>query len=152
MAKKTQKTEGEQGGEPPKQSEHQFTPPAKVKKLAKDLRGHKEDMDEIRGAMGGAVTDAVEHYFLHKKAFGDARKLLTMSAEKLNDYFRNRDYYEDCLGLRDLAKTAPRLGLGDSAPEKEAPKNGGAKTDEKPGKGSTVVGFPGAGEAGGQPH
>lgn len=179
MAKKPTKAEQalkkeatRQAGEPktvpggaPIEGRTNYTAPGKVKKLAKDLAGLADDMAEIRGEMGGLVTDATQNHHLHKKAFAEIRKQQKMSASQLHDYYTHRDYYEDITGLRDKAKTAPRFAGMEGNPADGAEalkangKNGTGKTgsaDKKPEgeKGGetkdNVTTFPGGAEA--RPH
>lgn len=94
-------------------------PPKKLKELLNNLDRAQEDIDELRGGMGGVMTAAVEKYHLDKKMIGWIRQLRRLSAEKLADKLAKFNYYLDASGLSDKAKSAQRLPLDEEAGEAE---------------------------------
>jgi hypothetical protein len=107
-------------------------PPKKFKELLNKLDQAEDDMEELRGGMGGAITAVTEKYHLDKQILGWIRKLRRMSPEKLADKLAHFEYLLDISGLSDRAKSAQRLGLGDEAPAADSGRAGGkvARLDE----------------------
>jgi len=133
MAKKNGKDADEGAAQEPTR---RLTPPNTVKNLLKSLRGQAEDIAKIRGEMGGAVSDAVKNKFLHKKAFGDIRRLDKLGPEKLADWKAHFDYYWDVCGLADRAKSAPKFSEVEEQTPKPPP---GAGASAKPDKGDGKI-------------
>jgi hypothetical protein len=105
------------------------------KALLKDLRSGQDDIDEVKGSMGGKVNAAIEKYNLNKKMFGWIRQFDRMTPERLADNYDDFLHLMDVSGLAERAKQAQRLAL------EEAPKDdeGGADKSEKSGGGSGKV-------------
>lgn len=100
----------------------------KLKQLVASANQMKDDVDELVGTHREQIAEAVEKNNLHKGAFADAKRMSRIGRKnpgKLADHFDYRDHYEDLLGLRELAATAPRLPVGEGAGEGDGEESGG---------------------------
>jgi hypothetical protein len=114
MAKRGEDETDEAGHEQVTEREIQKQiPPKRFKDLLKTLDRSQDEIDEIKGAMGGAVAAVTEKYHLDKKMLSWIRQLAKMSPETLADKLAHFEYLLDISGLSDRAKSAQRLGLGD---------------------------------------
>jgi hypothetical protein len=100
----------------------------KLKKLMAAAREGYQSARDIAESLGAEIKGAVDNDNLHRKAFSAVRAEDRMEPEKLAEYFAHRDLYEEILGLRKRAASAPRLPLdGDKdeagEPDADAPKD-----------------------------
>jgi hypothetical protein len=89
--------------------------PAKLKALLSAHRTATENMNEIKDALGGQMSDATENHHVDKTAFGWIKRLDKVSPEKGNDIVSHFLYYLDASGLRARFEAAQRLPLNDEA-------------------------------------
>lgn len=87
--------------------------PAKLKALLSAHRTATENMNEIKDALGGQMTDATENHHVEKTAFAWLKKLDKLSPEKGNDIVTHFLYYLDASGMRARFEAAQRLPLND---------------------------------------
>lgn len=108
----------------------------KLKTLLKACDATTKDVRAAAGELGNKIARAVEHDYLHRKAFSTIRMLDRLSPEKLADYFDSFDYYRDISGLQKKAESAPNfLGSAHQAGEDEAEETedeGGQTTNVRP--------------------
>ena len=100
--------------------------------LLKSCRQSKSEIEEISGAMGAEVKDAVEKFGLNRKAFGWIRQLDRMPPEKLAIFLDDFEHYLKISGLTRRAESAPSFDV-----------DGGAEEEDS----GNVVAYPGQGEA-----
>lgn len=98
-----------------KASDVRAMPPAKVvKQLIKDGRTAHQNIQSIAGEYGEAVKNAVEKHGVHRKALAIARQADRMEPPKLAEFLDHLDYMLDVAGLRERAKSAPRMDMGEN--------------------------------------
>lgn len=124
----------------PRRVPERATSRAKVRSLLALNRTATENLSEVRDALNGAMTDAVQNHHLMKGPFGWIKKLDKMSPEKIRDWVDGFLYYYEVSGIEERANSAPRLPI-DEEPEAEAP---AAAAEGR--SGGTVTPFPA------QPH
>lgn len=91
----------------------------KLRELMATHRSAKNDITEISDGIGAAIKDAVENYYLNRKAYRVAITLDRMEPEKLADFLDCFERYIDISGLRARAESAPRLSFDEDAQEPE---------------------------------
>jgi hypothetical protein len=84
-------------------------------------RTTKEDMDELRGAIGGKTNAIVEKYGHTKWALGVCRNLDRLSPEKLAIELDDLEHLLEVAGLNERAKSAPSMDFakGEDAGEED---------------------------------
>lgn len=87
----------------------QSPPPNVIRNLLTTSRTATENMDAIRGSLGGTLSDAVTNQHLHKQAFGDIRRLDKLSPEALALRMAHFFYMYEASGLQARAASAPML-------------------------------------------
>jgi hypothetical protein len=85
----------------------------KLKSLMKAKRTTATDTAEMNGRVGQMISEAVEKFHLHRKAFNTICQLDKMEPEKIRDYLDCFEHYLDISGIGKRAEGAPRLPLGD---------------------------------------
>ena len=93
------------------------TPANIVKKLLKAAKKTKEQTRSISGEFGQMVANAVEHDYLHRKAFSICKQLDQMPDEKLAECMTHLEYYLDVGGINARVEKVGRLDLGDQPGE-----------------------------------
>jgi hypothetical protein len=63
--------------------------------LLKKVKSAQGSMDTDRASIGGYISDAVEHKFLHKGAFGIFRRLDRMEPYKRSELLYHLDIYRE---------------------------------------------------------
>lgn len=86
----------------------------KFQRLLKNKRVRQGEMDEIRGAMGSEIAQAVEKDSLDKLAFGIVTRLAKMEPSKLAYHLPNLMLYMEHAELEKIAASAPPLPMGDA--------------------------------------
>jgi hypothetical protein len=129
MAKKGSDEKKEEAAKPSEVS--QQTGKRKLKELLGTARDAYKDGRSIAGALGQAIKEAVEHNYLHAKAFKSVVAEDRMTPEKLADFYAAQEYYRDVLGLNERAASAPRLGLEEKGEAEEEGEEEGEKEGEK---------------------
>jgi hypothetical protein len=84
----------------------------KFQRLLKNKRVRQGEMDEIRGAMGSEIANAVEKDSLDKLAFGIVSRLAKMEPSKLAYHLPNIMLYMEHAELQKIAESAPPLPMG----------------------------------------
>lgn len=124
MAKRGQSSESETETEVEQENRSTKPIPGTVlKKVISSLRHHQDEIDEIKGTMGGEVNAICGKYAISKKVIAAMRQLSKLSAEALSDYLLQYDHALSVSGLKDRAATVKRLPLGESGDQAEQ-KNG----------------------------
>lgn len=98
---------------------YQLTEGKTVKALLVTAKRVGKKTAELNGELGAAVANAVEHKYLHRKAFSFINQLNKMEPEKLAEFKAHFDHYWIEAGLEERAESAPRMEMGEEAGDKK---------------------------------
>jgi len=96
----------------------------KLKQLITTARRTYKETRKASGELGEAISAAIEHDHLHRKAFAFIKAADRMEPEALAEYWHTLQLYMDMAGLTERVDSVPALKLvhdAEKADKKEEP-------------------------------